>query len=389
MTTYGLTDTGFVRKTYADIIAGIEAWQRDKISSKLDLSERTIFGNMNAIVSEELAQAWETLEAATGALDPDNAVEMLLVGLCKLTGVTRDGPTAGHVAGVELTFDRATGPIAPGTLSLSVTGEATNLWTNDTEITAAAAGVKTCDFTSVGTGAQYAAAAGSLTVIATPILGLVSATNPIEAEPGTDEQSLDSLRTERETSLSATGKGTVHAVAAALRALPGMIDVRVFENDTSTVVDGILPNAIRPVIWDGVGLAVADATIAATLYAAKGDGSETSGGTTQGTPDEWGDTKYMHFDRATAVPIYVTVTVTGSTSAGFVQAAIMAAHAETIDNDVLYASLVSAAFRAAGVTNVTSLHLGTAPAPGGTSDIVIDNTHVGTLDTSRIAVTIV
>jgi hypothetical protein len=386
-TIYGLTDTGFVRKTYADIIRDIEAWQRDRISSKLDLSERTVLGNINAIVSEELAQAWETLEAAAGALDPDTAVEMLLIGLCKLTGVVRAGATAGKVAGVQLTFDRATGPIAIGALLLSVSGAAANLWSNDTEITAPADSVQTCAFTSVGTGSTYAAAADTLTTITTPILGLVAANNPIEAEPGTDVQSLDSLRTAREVSLAATGRGTVSAIAAAVRAVPGVIDARVFENDTAVTVGSLPPNSIRPVIWDGSGLAATNAALAAAIYAAKGDGTATSGGTAQGTPDPWGATKYMHFDRATAVNVYVSVTVVGGTPVA-VKAALIAAHTETIDNDVLYASLVSAAFRTIGVTNVTTLTLGTTPAPGGTADIAITSDQVGLLDDSRIAVTI-
>ncbi len=388
MTVYGLTSTGFVRKTYADIIGDLEAWQRDKISSKLDLSERTILGNINAIVSEEFAQAWETLESAAGALDPDTAVEMLLVALCKLTGVVRKGATQGKVAGVELTFDRAT-TIAPNTLTLAVSGESANTWTNDTTVVAAAAGVETCAFTSTQASSVAVAAANTLTTIATPITGLVSATNPIEAEPGTDQQSLDALRTAREDSLGATGKGTVAAVAAAVGKVSGVIDVRVVENDTSATVDGIPAGAIRVVVWDGSGLAASNADIAAAIYNAKGDGTPTYGSTTQTTLDPWGALKYMHFDRATHTDIYITLTVTGSTNAALVQAALLAAHVETIDNDVLYAALSSAAFRLPSVTNVTLLKLGTAPAPTGVVDIAIGADEVGVLDASRIAVTVI
>jgi uncharacterized phage protein gp47/JayE len=391
MTTYGLTSTGCVIKTRTAILGDIETWQRDKISSKLDMSEKTILGAANAQVADQLAEGWQTLKDAAGVLDPNTAVEMLLVALCKLTGVVRAGATKGKVAGVQLTCKGGT-TIPAGTLTLAVFNEAANLWINDTTITAATDSVQTCSFTSAQPGSAAVASAGTLTVIATPITGLLSATNPIEAEQGTDLQSLDDLRLAREESLAATGKGTVAAVTAALAGpnkVPGVIDVRVVENDTSATVDGIPPGAIRVVVWDGSGLAATNADIAAAIYAAKGDGTPTFGATTQTTPDPWGALKPMHFDRATAMPIYITLTVSGSTTADIVKAAIVAAHREVIDNDVLYAALLSAAFNAAGVTNVSLLKVGTAPAPTGVTDVAIDSDAVGVLGASRIAVTLI
>ena len=383
--TYGLTDTGFRRKTYAEIIASLEAWQRDKISTKLDLSEKTVLGNVNAIVSEELAQSWETLEAAAGVLDPDTAVAALLVGVCKLTGVVRSGADYGHVADVTLTFDRAC-TIPANTLLLSVEGEATNLWSNDSEIIAATAGTQTADFTSVGTGSTYAAAAETLTVISTPILGLVSATNPTEATAGTDQQSLDALRTEREASLAATGKGTTAAIAAALLTVPGVLDARVFENDTDTTDDGIPPHAIRPVIWDGTGEAAEDMALAQAIYTSKGAGTETHGAIDSATTDPWGTSKIVHFDRAAVVPIYVVVVVSGTFTESTLQAAIVAAHDAVIDRDVYFALLIAAAIQCPGVTTVSDLTLGLSPAPEGRVNLVIANDEVGVLDTSRVHV---
>lgn len=388
MTEYGLTSTGFRRKTYAETIADIETWQRDKISKKLDLSEKTILGNTNAIVSEELTQAWETLEVAAGALDPDNAVEALLVGLCKLTGVVREGETYGHVTGVELTFSKAT-TILPGTLLLAVAGESTNLWSNDSAITALAAGTVTANFTSVGTGSTYAAGEDTLTVIATPIDGLVSATNPTDATAGTDQQSIDALRVAREDSLANRGKGTCAAIATEVSNVPGVIDVICTENDT-TVTDGagVPPGNVHVLLWDGPGLAASNTDIAQAIYTAKSAGGPTHGGTTAAATDARGASKYMHFDRATAVNIYVAVTVHGSVSADAVKAAVLASHGQFIGRDVAFAAIVANVFNTSGVTAVGSVYIGAGPGPTTPSDYVINDTQVGVLDASRIAVTI-
>jgi uncharacterized phage protein gp47/JayE len=387
MTDYGLTTTGFRRKTYAEIVTDLKAWQRGKIATKLDLSARTVLGNVNAIVSDQLAQAWEALEAAIGALDPDNAVEALLVGLCKLTGVVREGATYGH-AYVMLSFDRAT-TIPAETLYLAVNGEAANLWTNDDDLTIAGAGDLTdCAFTSAVAGATATAAAGTLITIVTPITGLTAATNPTDADAGEDVQTIDELRTARENSLAATGKGTAAAIAAAVSAVDGVLDVRVFENDTDILIDSIPPHTIRCVVWDGTVPAADDTELAQAIYDSKGVGRPTYGSTSDTATDPWGASKTINFDRAAEVEIYVLVTVVGDTTEADVQAAILAAHAESIDNDVLYAALLSAAFAVEGVTNVTALTLGTTPAPGGTADIAIGDDEVGVLDTSRIGVTI-
>jgi uncharacterized phage protein gp47/JayE len=384
MTIYGLTDTGFVRKTHTDILTAIETWQRDKISEKLDLSERTVLGNINAIVSDQLSQGWEALEAATGALDPDNAVEALLIGLCKLTGVTRGGATQGHAQNVTLTFSKAT-TILAGTLLLAVTGEDTNLWSNDAEITIASAGTTTANFTSVASGATAAAPYGTLTVIKTPIDGLVSVTNSTDALPGQDIQTLDSLRAAREASLAATGKGTPAAIAAAVVAAGG-VDCWVNENDTSVPVGSLPAHSVQVIEY---APALSDSQLAQAIYSAKSATSETYGATNTAVTDPWGRTKYIKHTRATEILVAIDIQVSGSTTAAAVKAALMAAHTPRIDRDVLHAALLSAAFRVPGVTNVPQLLLSTPPYTGWTSgDLSVDSLSVGLLDTSRITVSI-
>jgi uncharacterized phage protein gp47/JayE len=387
VTDYGVTPTGFRRKTYEEIQATLQAWQRDKISTKLDLSFRTVLGNLNAITSEELETVWELAEVAYGALDPDNAAEALLVGLCKLTGVYRLAATYGTIPAVTLTFDRAT-TIPAGSLLLAVDGESTNLWANDSAITVAAAGSTDAAFTSTTTGADAAAAAGTLTVIATPITGLVSATNALDATSGTDQESLDALRARREASLAGAGRGTTSAIASALAEVAGVIAARVIENDTTSTVDGIPPRTIRPLVWDGEAPAAANADIAQAIYDSKGSGQPTFGATTEDATDPWGDPHPVNFDRADAVQIWIYVNVQGSTTEAAVIAALLAAHAESIGQDVIYNKLVGAAVGVQGVDDVLALYVDDAAAPDSShqSNIVIASDAVGVLDSSRIDV---
>jgi uncharacterized phage protein gp47/JayE len=394
VTTYGLTSTGFVRKTYEQILKDQQTFLRAKISPSLVLDETTVEGNIAAITADQLDQAWEALEAAVGALDPDNAAAALLVSVCKLTGILRKGASQGTVL-VDLVFDQAT-TIAANSLLLSVTGQAANLWSNDNEISVAAAGSVTgVPFTSVLASSSAVAPSGTLAVIATPKTGLVSATNPLDATGGADIEPLDALRLRREASLGSAGQGTTLAIRAAVvgddtgdnPGVSGIEDCRVVENDTGLAVDGIPPRTLRVIVWDGPTAAADDDAIAAAIYASKGAGTPTYGAVTGEATDPWGDTKYVHFDRATELPAYVSVATTGTAGSAAIAAAILGAHSEFIGTTLLYAALVSAVYLVEGVSNVTSLTLGFSASPAGTADLSAATDEVITLDTSRIVIT--
>lgn len=386
MTDYGLISTGFRRKTYAEIIADMKSYMRERIAPSLVLDETTVEGNLAQVTADELDLAWEAIEASFGALDPDNASDALLVGLCKLTGILRAAATQGIVS-VDLTFDRAA-TIDAGALLLAVDGESTNIWANDDAITVTAAGTESFDFSSVAASSDATALAGTLIVIATPQTGLTAATNPLDATAGTDIESLDALRLRREASLAATGKGTTAAIRSDVSEVEGVVDVRVIENDTGATVDSIPARTIRVIAWDGVGADADDDEIAQAIYDSKSSGRPTYGAESGNAEDPWGDTKIQAFDRAEELEAYITITVEGSTTEAAVQAALIDSHEEIINADLLYAGLLSAAFRVDGVTNVTALSLGLAPAPALSADISADNDQVITLDSSRIGVTI-
>jgi uncharacterized phage protein gp47/JayE len=382
MTDYGLLATGPRRKTLDEICTDIEAWQRSRISTKLDLSERTVLGNCNAIFADQLAQAWEAWEAAAGALDPDNAIEFLQVALAKLTGVVRRGATKGRVT-ATITFSKATS-VPLGALTLAVSGEESNLWTNVAGITATVAGDVDAVFESTVAASTATAASGTLTTIVTPIDGVTAATNALDAEPGTDIETIDALRIRREASLAATGKATVPAIEAALAQVEGVFAVRVFENTSDeTDGDGIPAHSVRAVVWDGDPAGADDDEIAAALYAARGAGRPAWGSESGTLVDAWGETKTEYFDRAVQVPLTIAITVAGDTTEAAVKAALVAAADYTIDEDVIRQALISAVMALSGVTDVSACTIN-----GGTTNVIIAADEVATLDSSDITVTL-
>ncbi|MFA4972188.1 MAG: baseplate J/gp47 family protein [bacterium] len=342
-------------------------------------------------MAEHCDELWEGLETAVGALDPDNAVEHLLVGLSKLTGVYRRPAAVGWTT-CDLTFDAAT-TIAAGALVLAVTGEPSNTWANAEEIVAAGAGtVEDVRFESTVAAATAVAPAGSLD-IASPLAGLVSVNQPNDATPGTDAESLTALRLRREDSLAATGSATAAAIAAAVSALDGVIDARAYENTSDVPADGILPHRTRVVVWDGDPGQADDDLIAQTVFeaAAAGvqlqNGSDYLGTASSGTAtDEWGGTHTIVFDRPYVQTPTLAVTMTGTLPAADVKAALVAAHEQLLGVSIFKSRLIAALMSQAGVTDVVGMDLSDTDAYG---NHLVPAGRVAVLETANITVTYV
>jgi len=104
MTTYGVTDAGFVKKSLQNILDEIVADELTDISSTLDTSATSVFGQINAVMGDKLRELWDVGLSVYGAQYPDSANGASLEGVCDITGVTRLAATTSQVS-LELFVD--------------------------------------------------------------------------------------------------------------------------------------------------------------------------------------------------------------------------------------------------------------------------------------------
>ncbi len=384
----GLTDTGFVRPLQAEIAAEILEDERGTISAQLDGSESTAIGNLNNIFADQLAQAWEVLEAAVAGLDPNSATGAALVALCLLTGVIRRGATKGLVsATVNLDAGQT---YAAGDLVAHVFNEPTNRWVNRDEVLSGVAGNYAAVFQSEFAGSGTTAAAGTLTVIAGPVSGWNSITNATDATEGTDIEPEEDLRARRDQSVAQPGSGTVDAIRADVLAVDGVEQCTVEENTSDVTVGSLTPHSFMVVVWDGSPTAADDDEIAQAIEDTRPAGIP-SLGTASGTAVRGdGSTVTVSFARATAVPIYVDVDGVSSTgaSAADVKSAVVAAVTDRlVGADVIIEKIEAAVLALDGVDDLDFVQIGTAPSPSGTANISISSTQIATFSASNIVVT--
>lgn len=387
----GLTSTGFVPKTYAEIIAEIEGSQRAVLGADLDISPEQPLGQMNGIVGAKLRELWEALAAVYAARVPSAATSTALDGLAEITAIERLDATRGTVT---LSVTLSAGVTLPAGSVASVAGQPTNRW-----VTLAAATNAGVSQASVSVAAQAEAAglvrananANTITVIATPASGWVGVNNPLDAVPGALAESDPQLRRRRDATVRAGGSSPLDAVRRALAEVPGVTQVRVFENAGDVVdEDGRPPHSIDVLVVGGTDQAVADA-----LWASKAAGIETWGSTPRTVTDAVGTSRSVSFSRPTTVNVYVSATVERDPSvyptAASLQAVVGPALAAVGDllqvGEPVRAELLrSTIFRLPGVIDVPSVRIGRAADPSATVNLSIGRRELADLDTTRVAV---
>jgi len=147
------------------------------------------------------------------------------------------------------------------------------------------------------------AAAGSLTVIDTPVSGLNSVTNSLDATVGSDIETDSELRIRREASLAAFGKSTKVGIRQKILALDDVAACVVYTNrDDTTDSSGRPPHSCEVVVLGGT-----DEDISNELNENFPAGITYYGSTTVSLEDSQGFSEDIKFSRPTEIDVYLEV----------------------------------------------------------------------------------
>ena len=257
----GLTTTGFTTKSAAEILDEIADAQRasSALGPDWDTSAESPTGQLNGSVATRFASLWELAGLIYSSRDPRRARFAALDSVCGITGTEREGAQKGTVT---LTLSVGAGRTIPAGSVAHVVGTPTNRWVtkaaavNSTGSTASVSVAAEAEIAGAVTsnGSSYAANAGTITAIATPVTGWLSVTNAADAVTGTAAETDPVLRARRDDEVYAQGSA-FDSIREALRAVSGVAVVTVDENDTDT-------DEVPGVITTSVGAAGAAAGVA-------------------------------------------------------------------------------------------------------------------------------
>lgn len=361
MVEYGPTEDGYIRKDFNQIIEDMKAVLTAEYNNEIDLSETSILYIILKIVALELANTWTFAEAQFYAAFVDTAEGLDLDRVAALVGITRNPPSR---ATVTVTFTGTPATAIPADTRL-LTSEGTVFYTLVADVVGGGGTVDIeCAAFEPGNDGNVASAA--INALETPIAGITGVTNTLAASGGEDEETDLLLRDRTKKAVLKEAKGTLTAIEQALLAYSGVESVLVTEDLTDHSIDIVLYGVTSPssAIDD-----IIDATRPAGI------------GATWINPSQ--------------IDIYIDATVSTTNPPGDAQTQIenaIIAHINGLDigEDVIYTKLYDVIFNVGDwIDDVTSLTTGTAPAPVGTSNIVITNTQIAKTDVAKLGITVV
>jgi len=381
---YGITTTGFTPKPLVDIKVDLENGFRTVFGAAITTIAQSVFGQLIGIFSERLADAWQLGLAVYNAAFREGAVGVQLDNIGALTGTSRRAAT---YTKVNLTLTGTNGTVITAGRIVSIPATGAKL-TNDSGGTITG-GTLVLEFRATETG-PITAYAGTVTNIDTPVAGWTSVTNPADHfNLGADVESDAAYRLRQVAELRGQGLGTVAAIRAAVLVVANVTECFVFENSTdATDANGLPPHSFEAVVANGL-----DADVAKAIADSKPVAIATHGTTTQATTDGNGFSVSIKFSRPQTLNIYVEATVTvnpalfPSNGLDLIKAAIVA-YGDTnyhVGSEVRASALLPSIFAACpGVLECTMPFIGTAPSPGTSTTINVNNRQLADLDTSRI-----
>ena len=305
-----------------------------------------------------------------------------------LTGLGSVTVAGDYTAGFDVTF---TGTVGPQTL-LAVAGS-TLTWASGNvtvTVTKTTVGVppQVIGSMTAESAGPVIAPATSLTVIATPVAGWATVSNPTDAVVGSAIEIDPAFKLRRASSTQRTGGGSIPGIFAKVAAVAGVTAVEVFENTTLTTDGNGRPGkCFECVVENG-----ADADIAAAIFGEKAGGMQAYGGTTVAVVDSQGVSHNVSFTRPTGVNIYVEadLTVSAAYPAGgdAAVAALLLAYGNALG---LASTIIPSPAMIAAINSVPGIltaviKIGTAPSPTLSNNITMTAYQLPVFDSSRIAV---
>ncbi len=385
---YGVTPEGFSRPSVQELIGLVEGDQRAEISQTLDLSSDSVLGQVNGIVMRQFGVAWEAIQAVHDGNDPDRAEDDAATSLAKITGTGREGASKSEVT-AQVTLALGT-LLQAGTHFAHVVGKPDVRFTPKVDFTAPGPADPSgyeVTFESENTG-PIQAAANTLTVIATPVVGWSSVNNTDDATVGRNADDDADLMVRREQGLALAGSSGVDQIRADVLAVEDVTSCQVFENwNDFTDSQGLPPKSFQVVLWDDAG--ADDDAIAQAIWGSKPGGIQPIGAETGTATDKNGDPQVMRFSRANAVLIWLEFD--GTPRDGYVGAAAFKLAVATAMDTAMGTGAAVGFYDVLLATEglgfkVTAVRIGTAASPTTADEIPISNTEISRYDTSRVLI---
>ena len=381
-----ITDKGFERPTYDDILTDMIRDVTTYFGGDIDTSEVSFLGKLIRIPAYRIAQLYEEMEGVYFARFPHYADGVNLDRLMPFANIVRNSAVAA-VHTVEFTGE-ASYTIEAGFLVAAQNG--VPFETND-DFTIGESGTVQATVVCTERGTAGNVPPHSITVIVNSDYRVESVQHVGQVAEGQEEESDYRLRQRFEAVKEGGGAATVNAIRAGILTVPGVVGAAVTENVTDGVVGGIPAHSFVAYVHTN-GTATAQ-DIGGAIFEKKAAGIKAHGAQIVTVQDDIGRAHEVGFEWVTQVPVYVQaeVAVNGAFPPdGAEQIADVVAqriNRESIGSDVIYAGLVAVIYGVTGVSDVNDLRLSVNGTTWVRTNIAVSGSAAAIADRAHIQVT--
>lgn len=352
---WGLTERGFKRPSYSELLNALEYKARELFGSKANLTVGSPYGIFLRIFAWAMNLLFSLTEDVYNSRFIDTAAGTSLYNLGNIIGL-RLLP-AQKAAGYLLIKGRAGTLVPTGFLASTIEGMQ---YVVAADVTLDEQGAALAPVKAFSAGEQGNTAENTVTQIVNPDGSIDSVNNPKPIDGGRGRETDEQFRDRYRKSVDFAGGVNSDAITGALlQGVPSIYSALVFENDTD-IADalGLPPHSMEAIVYGGL-----DSDIAQAIFRRKSAGIQTVGNVTVPVITASGQTVNVSFSRPGPVQIRIRISNL-DTSKGFPQDGLSQIRQALIayiggdvkgglpiGTDVMYYRLPAALFAVVGVND--------------------------------------
>lgn len=383
-----LTELGFRRPTYDEIVESKIQTAIDLFGDDIETSEQTPLGKFSRIGAKELSEAYEDLENAYYASFPNTASGVSLDRLCAFAGISRNPATYAEIK-IKVYGDSGT-----EVDEIIVSGEDNEITFHNIEPFI----IPESGVIEVIVECETSGTIGNLSVIDETPVNAISGVDKVEyagvEKLAEDTESDYKLRSRFAQAIEGAGGSNANAIRTAILRIDTVKSVSITTNNENTTVAGRPPHSFECYVYGGeekqkeiaeaifdkapigiVSCSTSDSPVITTIY------------------DEGGTPHTIAFSHTTNIPIFISATYKKNNKFELDgETQIKNALIDYINNlgvggSVPYSSLFGHIYDVDGVRDVTELKIGTVEGNLTTNNINIESWQVPITDSAKISLT--
>lgn len=383
-----LTDLGFNRPTYDEILETQENRAKELFGEQIDTSELSILGKFIRLIVSDLDVLYQTLEGVYYSRFPSTASGLNLDRLCVYAGIERNRATrAKH----QVQFTGTPGETVEYGFEVSNENQSVIFYTTD-DFTFDSQGHATVEVECLEAGTIGNIVSTAINTIINPTAdtALVEGVELISA--GEDLESDTDLRKRFSIAMAGTGSGTAEAIKGAIMRVNGVDGCTVVENSTGSTVNGISPYSFKCFVSSD-NSAETDALVGAAIFEKKPIGIKSCGSVSITVEDEAGGEHIVYFDRTTKKNIYIRITLTANSyfetdGEDTIKENLINYLAGFSNGEDVYLSALYSFINIVGVVTVTSLELSTDGTTYSANNVECNYNEIARTSPDKITITV-